>query len=130
MMNLRNLTLKNAMLVTLFALCGVLVAGSAQAADIAMVSGLFKNESAKVDGTNAGGKTEISFGARYHEDMATNMAWFAHGGLSLKNYKGGKNTESPDNTTGVTMGGGVRWYFTPFSTAAVPFASAMGLAMP
>ena len=113
------------MVATCFLAC---IAGSfpARAADIAMVSGLFKNEEAKIDGTNAGGKTEISFGARYHEDMATSMAWFAHGGLSLKNYKGGKDTKAPDNTTGITMGGGVRWYFTPFSTAAVPFASGMG----
>lgn len=105
---------------------GLLAASPGRAADIAMVSGLFKNESAKVDGTNAGGKTEISVGGRYHEDMSTHMAWFGHGGLSIKSYKAGKGAEAPDNSTGITLGGGVRWYFNPFSAAAVPFAGAMG----
>ena len=91
-----------------------------------MVSGLFKNESNKVDGSNAGGKSEINVGARYHDDLATNMAWFGHGAISLKSYKAGSNTEAPDNSTGIVVGGGVRWYFTPFNASAVPFASAMG----
>jgi len=105
---------------------GFVPSRSALAADVAMVSGLFKTESAKIDGTNAGGKTEISAGARYHEDMGSNMAWFGHGGLSLKSYKAPSGGESPDNSTGIALGGGVRWYFSPFSTSAVPFAAAMG----
>lgn len=123
---MKNLKLLPSAVGVFFVAFGLLVAGSGNAADVAMVSGLFKNESAKIDGTNAGGKTEISAGARYHEDMGSNMAWFGHGGLSLKSYKAPSGGESPDNSTGIALGGGVRWYFSPFSTSAVPFAAAMG----
>jgi len=103
-----------------------LVSNRGFAADVSLVSGLFKKESAKIDGKNAGNTSEFGAAGRFHDDLSESMGWYAEGGLALNSYSATDGRRSPDNGVSILLGGGVRHYFKPFATAVVPYASAGG----
>src|SRR5690606_35412549 len=93
------------------------------AAELSLVSGAFKASNTKKDGDDAGGTKEISIGARYSEIYSGPMHWFGYGLLSLKSYDSPKNGKAPSDSTGLSLVGGLRYYFYDFSEVVLPFAS-------
>jgi len=104
-----------------------MVSGSAQAADLSMMTGLYKNEKSKRGGKDLGSKSTLDIGARYGDKLDGELLeWFGQGMLVLRNYTSGEAKISPSSSTSLSLGGGVRQYFDPFSENAAPFASMMG----
>ena len=106
-------------------LTAALVSSAASAAEVSLVSGLYKKSSTKADGKNAGSTSTIGASGRYHDDLGGSMAWYGSAGLLLNSYTAPDGRSSPDNGVSLSVGGGVRHYFKPFGTAVVPFG-AMG----
>lgn len=120
---MRNLTL-NAVLA---AAATTLAWGSvAQAAEISLLSGLYQSEESESGGANAGGKTTISAGGRFSEQLDGNLFWFAQGGLILRSFKEDAAGNAPSNSTSLNAGGGMRYYFAKLSENVSPFAYGMG----
>lgn len=99
---------------------------AAYAADISLVSGLFKKESSKIEGKNAGSTSVFGLGGRFHDDLDEMLAWYGQAELGMNSYSAPDGRRSPDNGVSLKFGGGVRHYFKPFATAVVPFASVGG----
>ncbi len=95
----------------------------ANAADISLVSGLYKNESSKSEGKSTGSTSHFGLKGRFHDDLSENMAWYGIGGLSMTSYSAADGRKSPDNFVGIDIGGGIRHYFKAFAAGVVPFAS-------
>jgi hypothetical protein len=92
-------------------------------ADVTLISGVYKQEKTKINGSNAGGQSEISAGARYHEDLSTQVAWFGQAQLAFRDYRGADDRKAPDNSTGIAIGGGLRRYFANFPQGVAPFVA-------
>lgn len=119
-----KMKMNGAMTAALFAIIAGFCAdfgSSVWAADVALVSGLYRGETVKQGGAKVSDLNEISFGGRYLDDLSKNMGWFADASLDSKSYSGG-----PDSSVGLEIGGGARYYFLPFAQSMVPFASADG----
>jgi len=95
-------------------------------ADVSLVSGLFKKESEKKDGINAGSTSTFGAGGRYHDDLGDSYSWYGLGELFIHNYSAPDGRKAPGDAMSMKFGGGMRYYFQPFSTAVVPFGSAGG----
>ncbi len=102
---------------------GLFIVGSANAADITAVSGVYTSQDYKASGKTLGSERNYGAGGTYQDILNDKMSYLATAGLDFSNYSGG-DAGSPDNFTGVNLGGGVRYYFTPFNTYTVPFAGA------
>ncbi len=111
--------------VAIAVLAGTVVASDAQAADVTMVSGFYQKENQKIDGKTKGSISKISLGGRFSDDLNTNTAWIGEGDLNMRSYTASGGVPTPDNSVGLTVGGGVRYYFKPIATAVVPYAAAM-----
>jgi hypothetical protein len=103
------------------------VGADVMAAEVSLVSGLYRSSEEKVGGTNQGKETIINAGGRYSDELSTSLFWFGEGALTLKSYTAGPGGNSPSNSTGLTAGGGVRYYFNKLSEAISPFAYGKGL---
>jgi hypothetical protein len=103
------------------------VGGELMAAEVSLVSGLYRSSEEKVGGTNQGKETIINAGGRYADELSTYLFWFGEGALTLKSYTAGPGGNSPSNSTGLSAGGGVRYYFNKLSEAISPYAYGKGL---
>jgi hypothetical protein len=100
--------------------------GSAFATEATLGTLLFSTQKTKADGVDSGTKSSFGATGRYHDTLSQTMSWFATGGLGINSYSSGKSGKAPDNSVDLVLGGGVRYYFSPFSQSAVPFAFAGG----
>ena len=91
-------------------------------ADITAVTGLYESSERTSSGNVVGSKSDFGAGATYLDMLNEKMGYYVTGGLNFYNYSGG-DAGAPDNFTGTKLGGGIRYYFTPFNTYVVPFAS-------
>lgn len=107
-------------------LTAALVANTASAAEVSLVSGLYKKSSTKADGKNAGSQSTLGAAGRYHDDLGGSMAWYGSAGLLFNSYTAPDGRSSPDSGVSLSVGGGVRHYFKPFGTAVVPFGALGG----
>ena len=96
---------------------------SLNAADITLLSGFYQKSSEKIDGVTKGSTSLVSLGGRFSDDLNTDTAWIGEGAIKMRSYAASGGSPSPDNSMGVTIGGGVRYYFKPFATAVVPYVS-------
>ena len=96
-------------------------ATSALALDLSLVSGGYKQEKQKNDGVRAGSSTAIQGGARIGDRFSTHQGWYGDGLVILKTFDGGDNTPSPDNYTGLNVGGGYRLYLMEFNKQITPY---------
>ena len=104
----------------------LLLATGGQAAEVSLISGLYQSEENKLDGDDAGGEQVISLGGRFGDDMDARMLWFGEGSLALRSYDAPKGGKAPSNSTSLSLGGGVRMYFDPFSESVAPYVLAQG----
>jgi hypothetical protein len=100
--------------------CGSNV-GALFAADVTLVSGFYQKENEKIDGKTKGSISTVSLGGRFSDDLNTDTAWIGQGNLNLRSYTASGGTPTPDNSVGMTVGGGARFYFKPIATAVVPY---------
>jgi hypothetical protein len=99
----------------------------ALAADLSMLTGLYKTESNKTGGDESGSKDTIEFGSRYGDKFDGEMVeWFGQGSMILRSYDAGENDLSPSNSTSLRLGGGIRSYFDPLTENVAPFAYILG----
>ena len=117
MMSIRTFSVR---IITLFALLAW-VSGPVFAADATLGTLLFSSQKYKADGVDSGTKSAFGVTGRYHETMNQTTSWFATGGVGINSYSSGKSNNSPDNSIDLILGGGARYYFSPFNQSAVPF---------
>jgi hypothetical protein len=101
-------------------------ASSTMAAELSMLSGLYKTEKSKVSDDDAGGQTAIQVGARYGDKLEAMLEWFAQSQLVLRSYDAPEGGEAPSNSTSIFIGGGVRSYFDPITENTAPFITGWG----
>ncbi len=101
-------------------------ASPAEATELSLVSGLFRNESYKTNGNDAGSKTTIDLGTRVSAPLDGRIYWLAQGDLSLKNYSKGDNAAAPSSSTGIVLGGGLRYYFLKLAEHVEPYGNLIG----
>jgi hypothetical protein len=98
-------------------------ANAAYAADVTMVSGFYKKSNVKIEGKTKGYSSTVSFGGRYQDDLSTDTAWIGQTSVKMRSYTGSNGNLAPDNSVSILVGGGIRYYFQPFTTAVVPYVS-------
>jgi hypothetical protein len=108
------------------ACCAIILAGSASAAELSLVSGFYRTESAESQGEDTGRKTVIDVAGRFSEVLDGPVFWYAEGSVSLKNYSRGAASAAPDSSTGIAAGGGLRYYFAKLSDSWAPYGLAYG----
>jgi hypothetical protein len=91
------------------------------AAEMTLGSLAFSSQRTKDDSKDAGSKSIFSVNGRYHDTLSQTMSWYAVGGIKANSYSSGNSGLSPDNSIGIAIGGGARYYFSPFNPSAVPF---------
>ncbi|MEY4631684.1 MAG: hypothetical protein RIQ81_1804 [Pseudomonadota bacterium] len=91
------------------------------AAELTVGSLAFSSQKIKADKTDAGSKSVFGVNGRYHDTLSQTMSWYAIGGIKANSYSSGASGLAPDNSMGIIVGGGARYYFSPFSPSAVPF---------
>src|SRR5688572_21922297 len=96
------------------------------AAELSIVSGVYQREKSKVDGANAGGTSAIEVGGRFADKLTEQQMWYGEGKILLKSYEAGSGASAPDNYTGLTARGGIRYLFTEFSEKIVPYIAGAG----
>lgn len=104
--------------VVVAAVLGLAGANMAEAAEISLVSGLYKNEKEKGGET----KSEISAGGRFADQLDAKMFWFGQGLLTMRSYSG----DGPSDSTSLNVGGGIRYYFNKLGENVSPFAYGLG----
>lgn len=97
------------------------------AAEVSLVSGLYRSKEDKVGGQDQGKETIINAGGRYADELGVRLFWFGEGDLTLKSYTAGSSGDSPSNSTGLSAGGGVRYYFDKLGETISPYAYGKGL---
>jgi hypothetical protein len=112
---------------TLIAAATLVPAGDLLAAELSLVSGLYRSKEDKVGGQDQGKETTINAGGRYADELGPRLFWFGEGDLTLKSYTAGSSGDSPSNSTGLTAGGGVRYYFNKLAETISPYAYGKGL---
>ena len=99
---------------------------SAQALDLSLISGVYKQEKNKTDGAKAGGSNAVSAGARVGDRFTAHQGWFTDGKIVLKSFEGGDGAPAPDNYTGLSLAGGYRYYLMELNKQIVPYLGAAG----
>jgi hypothetical protein len=105
---------------------GLMVNNLSFADDISLVRGFYKKDSQKIEGTSVASETQFELGARFHQDIGEGFAWYALGVLGNRSYTGAAGRKAPDNAVTIQAGGGVRYYFSPFTQGLVPYVSGGG----
>jgi hypothetical protein len=93
-----------------------------QAAEISMVSGLYKSESDTAADTDVGKKQTIEVGLRFADPIDHGLYWFVQGDLQMKSYDKGDNSSAPSDSTGLALNGGLRYYFNKLGENISPYA--------
>src|SRR5690349_3586029 len=94
----------------------LLATTAASAAEVSFVSGLYRSEKVKVDGNDAGKKSAIEVGGRFSDALDNDWHWFGQGLLTMRSYSG---SNAPSDSTSLSVGGGMRYYFSRFGESAV-----------
>ncbi len=90
--------------------------------ELSLMSGLYKSESNKNDGKNAGGSSTIQLGSRLGDTISgSKMHWFGEAGLISRSYTAAEGAKAPDGSTGIELGGGVQYFFESFSDKISPY---------
>jgi len=108
------------MLKRMMLIVGLAVAANSHAAEISVVSGLYKSEKKKVAGDKTGSKSTFSLGARYAEPLGDNYFWFGDGSLTIRSYDEADGFEAPAGSTSLDLGGGLRYDLVDYSKIVVP----------
>lgn len=108
------------------AVLGALYSSASHGQEISLLSGFYQTAETDNNGSDGGKKTTISLGARYSDQITSRLHWYGEGQLAIKSY--GKNAAgvAPTNSTGLTVGGGVRHYFGKLGDHFATYASAGG----
>jgi hypothetical protein len=99
---------------------GLAVAANSHAAEISVVSGLYKSEKKKVAGEKTGSNSTFGLGARYAESLGDNYFWFGDGKLTIRSYDEAADFEAPAGSTSLDLGGGLRYDLADYSKIVVP----------
>lgn len=111
----------------MISILAAMISGDLLAAEASLVSGLYRSKEEKVGGQSAGKESVVNAGGRYSEELGPRAFWFGEGGLTLKSYTAGKSGDSPSNSTGLTAGGGVRYYFNKLAETISPYVYGKGV---
>ena len=105
-----------------------LQAGAAQATEVSLLSGVYQSESNTLADKDAGKKSTISVGGRVADQLggSPQLCWFGQGNLTLKSYSKGDYPAAPSDSTGLRIGGGLRYYFGKLSENVSPFVYGLG----
>ena len=98
----------------------------ASAAELSLLTGLFKSESVKNEGQDGGGAKTFSLGASFGDEFDIDINWLVFGGLSIQTYDAAAGQAAPSNATGLELGGGMRYFLDPFTATAVPYLTLYG----
>ena len=98
----------------------------AAAAELSLLTGLFKSESVKNDGQDGGGAKTFNLGASFGDEFDIDINWLVFGGLSIQTYDAAAGQAAPSNATGLELGGGMRYFLDPFTATAVPYLTIFG----
>ena len=93
------------------------------AADLTMTSGFYQKFNTKIEGKSKGSTSLVSVGGRYSDDLNSDMSWLGEGAVKMRSYAASGGVPSPDDSVGILISGGARYYFKPFSEAVVPYVS-------
>lgn len=104
-----------------------LFSGELLAAEASLVSGLYRSKEEKIGGQDQGKESVINAGGRYSDELGPRMFWFGEGALTLKSYTAGKSGDSPSNSTGLSAGGGIRYYFVKLAESISPYTYGKGV---
>jgi hypothetical protein len=105
------------------ATCGLFfVASSSLASEVSFLSGILRTENREVANQDKGRKTEIEVGGRYADVLDKNIHWYGQSKIALRNYSKGDDGLAPDNSTSLSAGGGLRYYFGKLSENIATFA--------
>lgn len=88
-----------------------LASSQLMAAEVSLISGLYKKEDTEVAGRDAGGKSSINVGGRYSDKLDGHMYWWGQGDLTLRSFDAASGGVAPSDSTSLALGGGVRYYF-------------------
>ena len=100
---------------------GTLWATSSFGSEVSFLSGVLRTENRSVANTDRGRKTELSLGGRFAENLDKNLFWYGQGNLALRSYGKGADGIAPDNSTSLSAGGGLRYYFGKMSEHVATF---------
>lgn len=103
-----------------------ILAQSAAAMDLSLISGVFKQEKIKTDGEKSGGTNTVQVGARVGDRFTAHQGWYGEGSLAVKQFEGGQDTPAPDNYTGLSLAGGYRMYLMEFTKQITPYVGIGG----
>jgi hypothetical protein len=104
----------------------VALSAQAKAAEISLLSGVYQNEESKLNGDDDGGKSTISLGGRFGDQLDARILWFGRGELVLRSHDAPKGGKAPSSSTSLAVGGGLRYYFDPFSQSVAPYIEGEG----
>lgn len=102
------------------------LSSTSQASELSLLSGVLRTENREVASQDKGRKTEIEFGGRYSDVLDKNIHWFGQGNLALRTFSKGADGLAPDNSTSLSAGGGLRYYFGKLSENIATFAYGLG----
>src|SRR5690606_28589240 len=92
-------------------LSGLMVAlassSASYAAEVSLLSGLYKQEKEKRGGEDAGDRSEIELGGRYADEYDVGMDWFGEAALTMRSYDAPSGQTSPSDSTSLNLGGGL-----------------------
>ena len=97
-------------------------AASLQAAEVSLVSGLYKSDSEQKANFDDGKQQQFEVGARFSDALDQRTWWFVTALVQLKSYDKGSLPSSPDDSTGIDVSGGLRYYFNKLGESIAPFA--------
>jgi hypothetical protein len=117
---MRTLTL------SLLTVSTLLASSLASAAEVSLVSGLYKSEETEIADNDAGKITTIGAGGRFSDQLDSRMYWFGQGMLTMRSYDKGDNEDAPSDSTSLALGGGGRYYSTKLAESVSPFAYGLG----
>lgn len=98
----------------------------ALAADVSMVSGLYKKSESEFNGNDAGGSSTIEVGGRYGDMIDGHLGWFGQALLAMRSYDAPSGVDEPSDSTSLSLGGGVRYIGKRWNESAIPFLWGMG----
>jgi hypothetical protein len=96
------------------------------AADVSMVSGLYKKSESEFNGNDAGGISTIEVGGRYGDMIDGHLGWFGQALLAMRSYDAPSGVDEPSDSTSLSLGGGVRYIGKRWNESAIPFLWGMG----
>ena len=93
---------------------------AAFAAEVSVVSGVYKDNITKNSGGRIWKETAFGVGGRYSEPLTERYHWYGEGGITIRSYDG------PSNSVSLSIGSGLRLYLDPLTDSIAPYLSAGG----